>query len=182
MLQQTLTELRIAVVAVVALLVVMPPSFVHGQGMMGRGAGMRRDTVAAAVMPVVHDLMMNHQKLRRTVTNLPDGVRTVTESDDSAMVGQLQNHVATTGVLVAKSQDLNVPPASPTLRQLLQRGASITRLVEHTPQGVVVTETSKDSVTVSLLQAHAAEVTELVNRGMAAMHEKMMQRRSPPPP
>jgi hypothetical protein len=182
MLQSELREFRIAVVAIIALITMMPPSSVHGQGMMGRGAGMRRDSVAAAVMPVVHNLMMNHQKLRRTVTNLPNGVRTVTESDDSTMVAQLQNHVATTGVLVEKSQDLNVPPASPTLRQLLQRGASITRAVEHTPQGVIVTETSADSVTVSLLQAHAAEVTELVRRGMAAMHEKMMQRRGAPPP
>jgi predicted nuclease with RNAse H fold len=98
------------------------------------------------------------------------------------MVVQLRHHVATTGVLVEKSQDLDVPPASPTLRRLLQRGASITRLVEHTAKGVVVTETSNDSVTVSLLQAHAAEVTELVTRGMAAMHENMMRRRGPPPP
>jgi len=182
MLNDVLRDFRLALAAVIALIALMPPSLVHGQGMMGRGAGMRRDTVAAAVMPVVHDLMMNHQKLRRTVTNLPNGVRTITESDDSTMVKQLQNHVATTGVLVEKSQDLDVPPASPTLRQLLKRGASITRTVEHTALGVIVTETSTDRVTVSLLQAHAAEVTELVNRGMAAMHEKMMQRRGPPPP
>ncbi len=182
MLHDVRREFRLAGVAVIALLTIMSPSLVRGQGMMGRSAGMRRDSVAAAVMPVVHELMMNHQKLRRTVTNLPNGVRTVTESTDSAMVAQLQNHVATTGVLVARSQDLDVPPASPTLRQLLQRGASITRTVEHTAQGVIVTETSADSITVSLLQAHAAEVTDLVKRGMAAMHEKMMQRRGVPPP
>lgn len=172
-------EFRYLIVAVIALVLTMPPSWVRAQGMMGRGAGMRRDTVAAAVMPVVHDLMMNHQKLRRTVTNLPDGVRTLTESDDSAMVAQLQHHVATTGILMASSKDLDVP-ASPTLRQLLARGASVTRTVERTARGVVVTETSKDSITVGLLRAHAAEVTDLVNRGMQAMHEKMM-RRVPPP-
>jgi hypothetical protein len=179
--QHAYRDFRLVAVAAVAAITMMPPSFVYGQG-MGRGRGMHRDTVAAVVMPIVHDLMMNHQKLRRSVTNLPDGVRTITESDDSAMVSQLQKHVATTGVLVEQSQDLNVPPASPILRQLLQRGGSITRIVEHTATGVVVTETSKDRVTVSLLQAHAAEVTDLVNRGMAAMHEKMMQRRIPPPP
>jgi cytochrome P450 len=56
---------------------------------------MMGDSTAAAVMPIVHDLMTNHQKLRRTVTVLPNGVRTVTESDDSSMVAQLQAHVAT---------------------------------------------------------------------------------------
>ena len=178
----TFTKFRNAITAVTASLLLTSPAMVYGQGMMGRGAGMRRDTVAAAVMPGVHALMMNHEKLRRTVTTLPNGVRTVTESDDSVMVVQLRQHVATTGVLVEKSQDLDVPPASPTLRRLLQRGASITRIVEHTAKGVAVTETSTDSVTVSLLQAHAAEVTELVTRGMAAMHENMMRRRGPPPP
>lgn len=169
----------ITVVATIALLLLMPLSVARTQGMM---RGLQRDTVAAAVMPVVHDLMMNHAKLRRTVLLLPNGVRTTTESDDSAMVIQLQKHVATTGVLVANGQDLNVPPASPPLRQLLQRGTLITRTVEHTTRGVVVTETAGDSLTISLLQAHAAEVTELVQRGMAAMHEQMMQRRRVPPP
>lgn len=167
----------VAVVATIVLLL-MPLSVARPQGMM---RGMRRDTVAAAVMPVVHDLMMNHAKLRRTVLLLPNGVRTTTESDDSTVVVQLQKHVATTGVLIANGQDLDVPPASPTLRQLLLRGTRVTRTVEHTARGVVVTETAGDCLTVSLLQAHAAEVTELVQRGMSAMREKMRQRHSPPP-
>lgn len=173
-----------ALLASVLVLSLLPSAMAaQGGGMMGRGRGrgMMGDSTAGAVMPIVHDLMTNHQKLRRTVTVLPNGVRTVTESDDSSMVAQLQAHVATTGVLMARSQDLNVPPASPTLRQLLARGATVTRVVEHTPKGVIVTETSTDSTSVALLQAHAAEVTELVNRGMAAMHDKMMPRMRPPP-
>ncbi len=146
-------------------------------GMGGMGPGMMGDSVAAVIMPIVHDLMMNHDKLRRTVTNLPNGVRTVTESDDSTMMYQLRKHVSSTGGLVARSQDLNVPPASPVLHALLQNGAKITRTVATTPKGVAVTETSDDPEVVRILQEHAAEVTVLVERGMAAMHEMMMKRK-----
>lgn len=141
-----------------------------GGGMMG--GGMMRDSAAAVVMPIVHTLMMNHEKLRRTVTNLPDGVRTVTESDDTTMVAPLRAHVSTTGELVAQSRDLNVPPASPVLHELLRNGALIVRTVELTPKGVTVTETSTDPAVVTLLQAHAAEVSELVAKGMAALHKR----------
>ncbi|MBY0489955.1 MAG: hypothetical protein K2R93_08970 [Gemmatimonadaceae bacterium] len=143
----------------------------------GMGRGMMGDSAAAVIMPIVHDLMTNHTKLRRTVTILPNGVRTVTESDDSTMMYQLRKHVSTTGGLVARSQDLNVPPASPVLHALLQNGAKIVRTVSPTPKGVAVTETSEDPAVVRLLQDHAAEVTALVERGMAAMHESMMKRK-----
>jgi hypothetical protein len=154
----------------------MPP----GMGGMGPGRGMMGDSAAAVIMPIVHDLMINHDKLRRTVTNLPNGVRTVTESDDSTMMYQLRKHVSTTGGLVARSQDLNVPPASPVLHALLENGAKIVRTVSTTPKGVAVTETSDDPQVVRILQDHAAEVTTLVERGMAAMHESMRQRQRPP--
>lgn len=151
-------------------------AFAQG-GMMGRGGmmgGMRGDSTSGAIMSVVHELMTNHDKLRRTVTNLPNGIRTLTESDDPAMAQQIKKHVAATGEFVTKGVDPNLPMSSPALHGVLRNGTKITRHTELTAKGVLVTETSTDSVTVALLQAHAAEVTDLVNRGMAAMHEKMM--------
>jgi len=156
-----------------------------GGGMMGRGGmgGMMRggDTTSAAIMAVVHELMTNHDKLRRTVTNLPNGIRTLTESDDPVMAQQIKKHVAATGEFVTKGVDPNLPMSTPALHGVLQNGRKITRQTEVTAKGVLVTETSTDSATVALLQAHAAEVTDLVNRGMAAMHEKMMGGGAPPP-
>jgi hypothetical protein len=149
-------------------------------GMMGGGM-MGGDSTNMAIMPVVHMLMMNHDKLRRTVVNLPNGIRTTTESDDSAMVAQIRSHVSETGKLVTASRDMNHPMASPALHGVLQRGAQITRRTQLTPRGVMVEETSTDSATVALLQTHAAEVTALVEHGMAAMREAMMKRRMPPP-
>ena len=52
----------------------------HGNmaGMMGMG----HDTSAKSDMSVIHELVINHDRITRTVTNFPDGIRTITESAD----------------------------------------------------------------------------------------------------
>ena len=142
-----------------------------GPGMRGRGGMMGGDSSTAGIMQVVHQLMTNHDKLRRTVVNLPNGIRTLTESDDPAMVEQIRKHVDMTGALVAAGRDPNLPMSTPALHGVLQNGRKIERKIELTDKGVLVVETSDDSATVALLQKHAAEVTDLVKRGMAAMHD-----------
>ncbi len=152
-------------------LVTAPLLAQQGAGMMGMGG----DTATTAIMRVVHELMTNHDKLRRTVTNLPNGIRTLTESDDPGMASTLKAHVVRTGSLVSEAEDPNLPMSSPSLHGVLRNGAHITRATTETANGVAVTETSNDPATVALLQQHAAEVTDLVHRGMAAMHETMMK-------
>lgn len=156
----------------------------QGGGMTGRGGMMGGmvgggDSTSAAIMNVVHQLMMNHDKLRRTVTNLPDGIRTLTESDDPGLVELIRKHVASTGAFVAKGVDPNLPMSTDALHGVLRNGLKIQRRTELTEKGILVTETSTDSATVVLLQAHAAEVTDLVKRGMVAMQEAMMRGRTP---
>jgi hypothetical protein len=41
-------------------------------------------------------------------------------------------------------------------------------------EGLVVIQTSEDPQIVKALQTHAAEVTEMAERGMQAVHEMMM--------
>lgn len=178
-----MTYIRLLVTATFTAAAWAAPVMAQG-GMMGRGMGGgmggmmgRGDSTNAAVMRVVHELVMNHDKLRRTVTNLPNGIRTVTESDDSTMAAMIKTHVATTGEFVTKAYDPNLPMASPALHGVLQNGARITRRTEITAKGVILVETSDDPATVRLLQTHAAEVTDLVKRGREAMHEAMMKRR-----
>ena len=45
-----------------------------------------------------------------------------------------------------------------------------------TDEGIVVTQTSDDPDMVEALQTHAAEVSDMADRGMAAVHERMMRR------
>ena len=44
-----------------------------------------------------------------------------------------------------------------------------------TEAGIVVTQTSEDPDLVAAFQTHAAEVTVMVDRGMEAVHERMMR-------
>lgn len=135
-----------------------------------QGGMMHRDSTTGAVMQVVHQLLVNHDKLRRTVENLPNGIRTVTESDDPAMVAQIQQHVTMTGAFVAAGHDPNLPMSTAALRGVLRNGTKVVRRVERTAKGVVVVETSDDPATVAMLQQHAAEISDQVKRGMAAVH------------
>ncbi len=61
------------------------------RGPRGRGFGM--DAAHRADMELFHFLLDNRAKITRKVTNLADGVETVTESDDPEVVNKLQAHV-----------------------------------------------------------------------------------------
>jgi hypothetical protein len=142
-------------------------------GMGGMHAG--RDSATTAQLTVIHELVMNHERIVRQVTNLPDGVRTVTESADPRLAQLIRDHVVTMGKRVAAGDDPGLPMESPALRSVFRDGAKIRTTTEVTPQGIIVVETSADAATVDALQKHAAEITELVRGGMAAMHESMMK-------
>ena len=57
-----------------------------GPGMMGMGPGMMGGNATMDERSGIHDLFSNHDRIRRTVTNLPDGIRTVTESTPASRV------------------------------------------------------------------------------------------------
>jgi hypothetical protein len=70
----------------------------HRSGMTGMGhemmvAGSSHSAIAAE-MNVIHELFDNHGLISRTVTNLPDGIRTVTESSDPRIARLIKDHVA----------------------------------------------------------------------------------------
>lgn len=137
--------------------------------------GMRHDSSSIALMGVIHELVVNHDRIKRTVTNLPDGIRTVTESDDPRLAELIKQHVATMGQLVSKGDDPGLPIESKAVHAIFREKDKIRSSTETTAKGIVVVQTSSDSTVVSALQHHAAEVSELVQGGMAAMHAAMMK-------
>ncbi len=137
------------------------------------GMGMAHDS-AGGQMAVIHQLVMNHEKIRRTVTNLDDGVRAVTESDDPAMVALIRQHVGGMQLSLAHGHDPQLPMESATTHAIFDGAGKVRTRVDSTALGVVVVQTSTDPAIVKLLQEHAAEVSDLVKRGMAAMHDGMM--------
>jgi len=151
----------------------------HGAGGHGPLAGAvsmltKQDAGSSADMGLVHDLLMNHAKIKRTVTNLPDGIRTVTESDDPRVAQAIQAHVASMSQRLKDGREFNI--FSTTLPVLFENQDRIKSTVEMTARGAVVTRTSSDARVVAALQGHAAEVTELAQEGMMAMRRGMMAR------
>ena len=132
-------------------------------------------STAAAEMEVIHSLIASHDAIRRTVTNLPDGIRTVTESDNPQIAQLIQVHVVSMNQRVNSSSDPGFPDESPALKLILRSGDKVQTTVELTGKGAVAVRTSKDPEIVAALQSHALEVSDLVKRGMEAMMEAMMK-------
>jgi hypothetical protein len=152
------------------------------QGMgpgMGHGpVGMltRQDAGSAADMGVVMNLVHDNARIRRTVTRLPDGIRTVTESDDPRIAQDIKAHVASMSQRLKDGREFNI--FSTTLPVIFDNAKNIRSAVELTAKGAIVTRTSTDPKVVAALQAHADEVTELVNEGPVAFHRGIDARMS----
>ena len=118
-------------------------------------------------MQLVHAMLFNHDKIKRTVTNLPDGIRTITESDDPQVAQAIKAHVASMERRLGDGKEFNL--FSPTIPVLFENRDKIKTAVTTTEMGSIVTQTSSDSKVVAALQAHASEVSELARDGMVAM-------------
>lgn len=116
------------------------------------------------------------QTISREVTNLPDGIRTVTRSSDPKVMEVLVSHV--TGMIsrVEEGRDPKIFIQSPTLDILFEHNDAIETEIEVTDEGIVVVQTSGDLDVVAALQTHAGEVSDMADRGMQAVHEMMMKR------
>jgi hypothetical protein len=134
----------------------------------------KQDAGSAADMGLVMDLVHNHTEIRRTVTNFPDGIRTVTESDNPEVAQAIKAHVASMSSRLKDGREFNI--FSTTLPVIFDSADQIKSVVEMTDKGAIVTRTAADPKLVAALQAHAGEVTELVRDGMAGMHRGMMAR------
>jgi len=174
-----------AVAAVFAQPFGMGPGMMHGMdhgaaagghGPMAGATAMltKQDAGSSADMGLVHDLVMNHNKIKRTVTNLPDGIKTVTESDDPQVAQTIKAHVASMSQRLKDGREFNI--FSTTLPVLFENRDKIKSVVEVTEKGSIVTRTSTDAKVVAALQGHAAEVTEFAQEGMVAMRRGMMAR------
>ena len=150
-----------------------------GPGMSGMGPGMMGMSHGSATMSEhsdIRDLFFNHDRITRTVTNLPDGIRTVTVSDDPQVAATIKKHVADMGQRVEEGRDPGLPIESPALHSIFRDKDKIKSTYEVTEKGVIVVQTSTDASAVRALQDHAAEVSDLARRGMVAAHEVMMNR------
>lgn len=140
--------------------------------------GLRGLNASAEESAEIGLMFQNFETLSRRVENLPNGIRTVTTSSDPAVMEALVSHV--TGMIgrVVAKDDPQIFVQSPTLDIFFERSEALETEIEITDEGIVVIQTSDDPELVAAMHAHAAEVSAMAERGMAALHEMMMQRGS----
>lgn len=152
----------------------------HGQGEAGHDEvnmpGLKGANATAEESAELALMFRNFETFTREVTNLPNGIRTVTRSSDPDVMATLVSHV--TGMIgrVETGDDPEIIIQSPTLDIFFARGEGITSDIQVTDEGIVVVQTSTDPEIVSALHVHAAEVSEMAARGMEAVHEMMATR------
>lgn len=120
-------------------------------------------------------MFRNFETITREVTNLPNGIRTMTRSSDPEVMDQMVSHV--TGMInrVEAKDDPRILIQSPTLDIFFAKGDQIETEITTTDDGIEVIQTSENPELVAALQKHAAEVSDMADRGMQAVHEMMMQ-------
>ena len=156
----------------------------HGHGADGTGhdmgvmPGLRGEDASIEESAELAFMFRNFPLIDREVTNLPNGIRTVTPSDDADVMAVLISHISGMIGRVEEGRDPKVFIQSPTLDILFERGDLIETEIEVTDEGIVVVQTSDDAEVVAALQTHAGEVSDMADRGMHAVHEMMMQRAS----
>jgi hypothetical protein len=152
----------------------------HMHGANGAGhdmvtmPGLRGENASAEESAELEVMFRNFQTLSREVEILPNGIRTVTRSSDPAVMEALVNHSVGMIDRVGRKDDPKIFIQSPTLDIFFLRGDAIMSQIDVTADGLVVTQTSDDPELVAALHTHVAEVTDMVNRGMGAVHERMM--------
>lgn len=138
--------------------------------------GLRGENATAEESAEIAVLFRGFETITREVENLPNGIKTITRSTDQAVMDALVSHSVGMIDRVGQLDDPKIIVQSPTLDIFFLRGAAITSNVEVTDDGLVVIQTSDDPEVVAALHTHAAEVTAMSERGMAALHDMMMER------
>ncbi len=138
------------------------------RGMQGGGmGGMKSDPSHMADMEVFHALMDHREQIQRTVTVRADGVDTLTESDDPAVVTLIQTHVNAMYGRVKEARPIHI--RDPLFRAVFENAGKIVMTHEMTPKGIKVTETSADPYVAQLIKAHAEVVSLFIKNGQPEM-------------
>ena len=140
----------------------MPDWMMSGGQMMG--PEMMED------MRVIHELLVNHDRIRRRVEDVADGIRAWTTSSDPELAERIRTHVAQMKDRVENGNP--VRQMDPLFREIFEHHEAVDIEVKGTRGGVLVVETSDDPQVELLIRQHAHRaVSEFVARGMARAME-----------
>jgi hypothetical protein len=118
-------------------------------------------------MPAIHFLFAHRAEISRTVTEIPGGVRTLTETDNPAVAAQLREHVEAMYARLKEGRSIHA--RDPLFAALFRNADRIDVRVEKTAKGVRVSETSADAEVTKLIRKHAEVVNLFLANGMPEM-------------
>lgn len=117
-------------------------------------------------MRVIHDLLRGHDRIRRRVEDIADGIRAWTTSSDPELAARIRTHVSQMKDRVEEGDPIR--HMDPVFREIFEHHTEIDMDVEETATGVVVVETSDDPQVELLIRQHARRaVSEFVAEGMS---------------
>lgn len=140
-------------------------------GRMGMGRrGGRGGMGPGGDMASIHSLISDHQKIQRTVEDIPGGVQTLTTSDDPKVAALLRQHVGEMKRRIGSGQPIRM--WDPLFVELFRHREKVTMVAEDAPGGVKVVATSDDPQVALLIRQHArAGVSEFVAGGWDRVHK-----------
>lgn len=146
----------------------------QGQGMMGASSSMMNRPMMMGGgmmggqmqdMRTIRGLLASHQDIERTVEDLPNGVRTVTRSDDPRVTELIRTHVRQ--MRDRYDRDQPIRRMDPLFRELFERRDEAKLEIRDIPGGVEVLHTSGNPEVVSLIRQHARHfVSVAAEQGM----------------
>ena len=139
---------------------------INMQGLQGK------DTTEKEVSDL-KEIFRSHRGITRTVSNLTNGIVTITEAEDETLREAIVSHVSMMVTRLQNGKNPEVIIQSPTLDALFDVYGEIDTEIELTNTGVKIIQTSSNQDVVKLLQRHAAEVSDMAEKGMRAVHERM---------
>lgn len=134
----------------------------QGRG-MGHGRGMMMDETHMADMEVFHQLFDHRTEITRQITQLRDGVDTLTESDNPKVTELLQRHLDSMVARVHEARPIH--QRDPLFREIFANTGKIKMEVKRTPKGVRVIETSDDPYVAKLVKQHADVIGLFIQNG-----------------
>jgi hypothetical protein len=137
--------------------------------------GLQGEDITDQEVNDLKQLFQKHNEISRLVENIPNGIITVTETDNEELRTNIIDHVTMMVTRLQEEKNPQVIIQSPTLHEIFKYYDEIETEIELTEKGISLIQTSENEVVVALLQQHAAEISDMVDRGMQAVHDRMMQ-------
>lgn len=141
-----------------------------GRGMgPGPDIGGMMDESHAEDMEVFRFLLDHRDAIRRDVKELPDGIESVTESDDPEVAAVIREHVAAMYRRVQENRPIHA--RDPLFAEIFRHADAIEMEMTATAKGLRVKETSADPYVAELIKAHAEVVDAFIENGHMEMRK-----------